>query len=674
MELSLYMSNRLKVYLNIYAHVPPSLASANFRKALVDVYGYILSFLAQAIRKTNASSVAKALWGSDDLTKFEENCDILCKRAEEEARLCEGEIAEGWRINLDARLEDLKEIHNLKASLIKLQDKADLAKLVFARDATYDSSTEGGLPRCLPGTGTALLSRINTWTADPQGKRIFWLCGMAGIGKSTVSRTVAEALDNEGRLGASFFFKRGRADRSHAKLFFPTIAKQLADKIPDLGHAIAAALEEDSLLCEKHMTKQFGELLLQPFQSNLSSQTLPADCFLIVDALDECEDMEQAKTLLQLLKRIEDVTTSRIRILVTSRPDALIIDGFENMSSSLFHDVRFEQAQVGSIRSDLETFFNHELARIGTSYQGRRLFGLLPTDWAKPHDIELLVNKSHPLFIVAFTLCNMLSLSNRPQEVLRQILSQTNVPGMSTGLESVYLPVLRQAVTDVSEAGTKERLVMFKTTVGSLVLLYDPLSVTSLSRLLGIPIEKVGAFILPLRSVLNVSENVNGEVDLLGPIKLFHLSFRDFLVDPALADDDKSAKFCIDEAQAHKRLTGHCLRLLSENTLVEDVCRVKAPGTRRVAVSQAAITKNLPGEVAYACCYWVQHATVNKDPVEDDGLIHRFLKMHFLHWMEALSWLGRLSSLVEYISTLKSCVHVSTHEIPCWSFRANKIS
>jgi WD40 repeat protein len=81
---------------------------------------------------------------------------------------------------------------------------------------------------------------------------------------------------------------------------------------------------------------------------------------------------------------------------------------------------------------------------------------------------------------------------------------------------------------------------------------------------------------------------------------------------------------------------------------------------------------NLPVEVACACCYWVQHATVSKDPVEDNGVIHQFLKMHFLHWMEALSWLGRLSSLVEYISTLKSCVVVSTHEIPRGSFRATK--
>jgi shikimate kinase len=43
----------------------------------------------------------------------------------------------------------------------------------------------------------------------PSQKSIFWLKGMAGTGKSTISWTVAESLKNTNYLGASFFFKRG---------------------------------------------------------------------------------------------------------------------------------------------------------------------------------------------------------------------------------------------------------------------------------------------------------------------------------------------------------------------------------------------------------------------------------------------------------------------------------
>jgi hypothetical protein len=104
------MSNRLQLYLSLYAQKPLSSTWEHLRKTLVEVYGHILSFLARAIRDEK--------WG--DLTEFGVVCERLLQRATEEARLCESEIAEDWRLNLDARLEDLKEIHDLKASLTKL--------------------------------------------------------------------------------------------------------------------------------------------------------------------------------------------------------------------------------------------------------------------------------------------------------------------------------------------------------------------------------------------------------------------------------------------------------------------------------------------------------------------------------------------------------------------------
>jgi len=198
MELSLYMGNRLNVYLDMYATLVPSLATTNFGAALVRLYAHILGFLAHAIhiqRMRGVSRAVQALWNSGDLASFEAQCDILCVRAGEEARICDGEVGERWREELNARLSSLDEIHLVQAGITKLQDKADLAKLLTAKEATYDSCAEGDLPQCLPGTRIDLLRQISDWTADPKGKRIFWLCGKAGIGKSTISRTVAKNLD-----------------------------------------------------------------------------------------------------------------------------------------------------------------------------------------------------------------------------------------------------------------------------------------------------------------------------------------------------------------------------------------------------------------------------------------------------------------------------------------------
>jgi hypothetical protein len=662
MEVALFASHRLRVYSEMHAQLSSSPTSENLRRALVKLYACVLEFLAQAIDiqpRSTISRAARQLWSPDGIQQFEEECERLCEVAEQEANICDRETRAQWRDRLEDSLRSLKDIHSITTSLSKVHDEVHLAKLKYAKDATYDSSAEGDLPRCLVGTRVELLRDIRSWTTDQNGKRIFWLCGKAGIGKSTISRTIADELDKDGRLGASFFFKRGHADRSHANLFFPTIAKQLADKIPDLGHAIADALKKDSLLHERHMTKQFDELLLQPMQNGLAGNALPKNCFIVVDALDECEDVSQVETLLKLLGRIEDVVAARVRILVTSRPESPLVIGFEEMSNDLHRDMQVEEAQVPSIRSDLRIFFDHELIQIRSRYRRLNAFGSLPVGWARPIDVDLLVERSHPLFIVAFTICKLLSSSSKPREDLSMLLAEEKNHRVAGALGAVYLPVLRQAVRTTGGQDIEHEALRFRTIIGSLILLLNPLSASALSKLLCTSIEDVGMFIPPLQSVLNVASTLDGEPDPFGAIKLFHLSFRDFLVDPQLAVDKEMKIFWVDEAQGHEYISDHCLRLLDKGALKEDVCSVKAHGTRRAMVERKMVAKHLPDEVAYACIYWVQHAVKSGRQLRSNDGVHQFLEKNMLHWIEALSWLGMASEVMHNFAALRSLVNVS---------------
>ncbi|CAG7944890.1 unnamed protein product [Penicillium nalgiovense] len=65
---------------------------------------------------------------------------------------------------------------------------------------------------------------------------------MAGTGKSTISRTVAESLKEKGILGASFFFKKGEVDRGNARRFVSTIVKQLMASHRQLAPAMLKAI------------------------------------------------------------------------------------------------------------------------------------------------------------------------------------------------------------------------------------------------------------------------------------------------------------------------------------------------------------------------------------------------------------------------------------------------
>jgi pantothenate kinase-related protein Tda10 len=93
-----------------------------------------------------------------------------------------------------------------------------------AEGAAFDSY-ENQHEECLLGTRVKLLREIEEWTELPHGKCIFWLNGMAGTGKSTISKTIASHLKKNRSLGASFFFKRGEEDRGNAKKLFPTLIR-----------------------------------------------------------------------------------------------------------------------------------------------------------------------------------------------------------------------------------------------------------------------------------------------------------------------------------------------------------------------------------------------------------------------------------------------------------------
>jgi len=100
-----------------------------------------------------------------------------------------------------------------------------LDKLPRAKEAGYFSEPH---QPCLAGTRKAELQRIEQWAVDYANKRVYWLNGNAGSGKSTIAQTFAERSFAEGRLGASFFCSRDFPDRRNIRLIFPTLAYGLA--------------------------------------------------------------------------------------------------------------------------------------------------------------------------------------------------------------------------------------------------------------------------------------------------------------------------------------------------------------------------------------------------------------------------------------------------------------
>ena len=60
---------------------------------------------------------------------------------------------------------------------------------------------EANRPQCLDGTRVDLLQQIREWASSSDSPNIFLLTGIAGTGKSTIARTVAEEFKEKKKLG-----------------------------------------------------------------------------------------------------------------------------------------------------------------------------------------------------------------------------------------------------------------------------------------------------------------------------------------------------------------------------------------------------------------------------------------------------------------------------------------
>ncbi|KAK2923235.1 P-loop containing nucleoside triphosphate hydrolase [Fusarium oxysporum f. sp. vasinfectum] len=180
---------------------------------------------------------------------------------------------------------------------------------------------------------TELLDRMPTRRTNIEV--IFWLNGMAGTGKSTISRTVARSRPKQGDHRASFFFKRGETDRGNLTKFVPTVARQLAWSTPGVATFIKNAVEADPAIANKAIREQFEKLVQEPLSKVAVASLSRQSVVLIVDALDECEKEPNVSILLELFSTLGFAGSLCIRVLITSRPELLVRLGFLSIGHTL---------------------------------------------------------------------------------------------------------------------------------------------------------------------------------------------------------------------------------------------------------------------------------------------------------------------------------------------------
>ncbi|KAJ7875221.1 hypothetical protein B0H13DRAFT_1483508, partial [Mycena leptocephala] len=190
-------------------------------------------------------------------------------------------------------------------------------------------------PWCHPETRIEMQDRLWNWCINSAWPReeaemdsnkeslepiILWIHGAAGAGKSAIMQTLSQRLEKDGRLGGTFFFKRGHPSRRNGRVLFATIALQLAVNCPQLECRISRTVEKNPTLVDRSIGVQLRELILKPC-SGLESPAL----VIIIDGLDECGGQSVQQDILRL---VGDSANQRmpLRFIIASRPEAHICE------------------------------------------------------------------------------------------------------------------------------------------------------------------------------------------------------------------------------------------------------------------------------------------------------------------------------------------------------------
>ncbi|KAJ2924132.1 hypothetical protein H1R20_g12960, partial [Candolleomyces eurysporus] len=426
--------------------------------------------------------------------------------------------------------------------------------------------------------------------------------GLAGTGKTTVSKTFCSQLNNRGLLGASFFCTLKESDKMDVYLIIPTLARILAEKRPQFGNALEEILESDDSCrnpTEMELKDQYLKLILLPAEKTFASDEL---LVLGVDALDECKDQDAVQLFVAAI--VSQKPTIGLKFFLTSRPEISLRESFE--SSTCHGWLRLHDIEADIVRADILLYLNDRFRSISM------LYNYYQANWPPP-EIQSIAKVSGTLFIIAATMVTYVATYSGNRLKRFQELGQPIANIQLSGIEALYSRILAEAFTDLKQ----EEANMIKSCLSLLLTAQKPLSMDNYAKLLSTDILGIREAFKSLHSVVQIpDEGYDG-----APIAIFHASFVDYLTSEKC---HAAACFTLMDYRLHFGISGAQTSYRSND--------------------DQPIPLEIESALAYACTAWGDHvlcAGVTK-PLQQK--MQEFVEtMKVLYWVEALSVLKNIN-------------------------------
>ncbi|KAF9767617.1 hypothetical protein IL306_015189 [Fusarium sp. DS 682] len=615
------------------------------------IYIYEARFILQYASRNKAHRAFRNAWNADGWKTLWSEIEATSRRIDQGIRgQIDVQTLKTWMVVKDIQ-ESTERIEALQHDTLKAVQEFDrrqlLQSLKVTGNAIFDSrQTSSVKAPCLPGTQCHILQTIQDWTEDPQ------------VAEALEARTpFADLLKSPSKafLGATFFFAQGDVTRSNTVELFPTIAWCLADVFLDFGLHVTKAIKDNPGIQTKVPLQQLQKLVLGPLTLLDEATFMPLQLVVVLDALDECEDRD-AEDLLAMLVSLENLRQIQLRLLITSRREEHISTSFKHLPSRLYRRVKLKKVEASpGENNDITFYLSKTLSEIAKT-RGVEDGGVSKTD------IDKLAEKSDGLFIYAATACRFLNSSLFVNKKLRDIRlslifkDEIESEGPQEKVDGIYLKVL--TFPEIQKSHERVRALFYydiSRLIGFIVVLFRPASVETLCHLLPTTRTDLDQLLGHLHSIINVPEGPGF------PISLVHLSFRDFVLNEKRSE---RLPFSVNELVMHREVFDRCFELMNSE-LRQDICRLVLPGSLVSDIEPSHIADHIPQYLQYACRYWVSHLSkidgecLAQAGLEDDGLVHIFLREKLLYWLEVMAFIGDAPSIIPVINQLESLIEVS---------------
>ncbi|KAG8712398.1 hypothetical protein FRC09_019924 [Ceratobasidium sp. 395] len=471
-------------------------------------------------------------------------------------------------------------------------------------------SSNVGRNGCTPNTCVQVLEQLRSWTQDSQSRKVYWLNGMAGTGKTTIAYSLCSELEHTGQLAASFFCSRQLPSCRRVGLILPSIAYQLSLFSRPFRYELSEMLERNPDLHNRPVDKQFQSLIAGPLRK-IKGQ-LQRDLVIVIDALDECEDADSVDRVLSaLLVQVADLP---IKLFLTSRPEPKILKHMESQQGERVRsELRLHELEQSVVQSDIYTYLAVELKELSL----------------EPATIVKLTEQSGVLFVYASTVVRYLKYDDLTwsNERLEAITSASASPNRShQRIDELYSTILKAALNDRDlECSERDNIIRV---LHAVVCAQEPLSVDVLTGVLSLAkVESVRKALRPLSSILQVSKTT-------GLVTTLHKSFPDYLLDPTRSED-----FHCDAKKQHFLLARICFNLIETTQPPFNICDLESSYVLDAEVPHLndRVNESISGCLFYACCYWETHLELANDANRLMDGVFQLLSTRLFLWMEIMN-------------------------------------